>query len=63
MIRGYKPQQWPKQKNNPKELHNRKNHKQNDEKFWIFSPFLATSTKNEKRETRIHESISSRRRI
>jgi hypothetical protein len=55
LIRGYKPQQLPKQKNNNQKRNTEPKEPQTERlEIWIFSPFLAASTKNEERGRRRH---------
>jgi hypothetical protein len=64
LIIGYKPQQWPKQNKNKREIKNQKNHKQNDlTRNFRFSPPFWQQVPKTRREKKAQESISSRRRI
>jgi hypothetical protein len=65
LIKGYKPQQWPKNKNNKQERNKEPKEQKNDlARDFRFSPsFWQQVLKTRRERERSHESIPSRRRI
>jgi plasmid maintenance system antidote protein VapI len=64
MIRGYKPQLWPKQKLIKKKYITERTTNRMTRNFGFSPPFWQQVPKTKReREKRTHESISSRRRI